>query len=244
MDQLRRIKLNINYRDDYNGRPFAEIIDNFLIAITHPFYCWEEEKYGRCYRFDLFDLQKNLLVDNFKMYCYDDIKSVIIKLAVNIFNKIINNNLEDIQLDDDIFEIHGENNTDQVLKISFEKCEWTESKRKIFDMFAYAELDTNIQGIIFHNEAIYFIKGDFDNIFIYSKNNKFNMDTVYVKTFIENLEDLPNKIYTEYNKKRLESNSIICVLDDYDVSFVLKNNKQIGQVFSSLGEIDILFIDE
>jgi hypothetical protein len=59
--QLKTLKLDILYRDDYNGRASAFLVSSYLLVKTHPFYIWGDSRkhtfYGRAYTYDVFKEQ-------------------------------------------------------------------------------------------------------------------------------------------------------------------------------------------
>jgi hypothetical protein len=53
----------ITFRDDYNGRPQIKIMsDNTKFLITHPFYSFDSNNYGRYYTY--YSLNENYDLDN------------------------------------------------------------------------------------------------------------------------------------------------------------------------------------
>jgi hypothetical protein len=56
--QLKTLKLDIPYRDDYNGRASAFLVSSYLLVKTHPFYiCGDATFYGRAYTYDVYNEQ-------------------------------------------------------------------------------------------------------------------------------------------------------------------------------------------
>lgn len=53
----------MNYRDDYNGRPDAIISGNHILLVTHPFYCFANTRYGRCYRYNVISKECYKFID-------------------------------------------------------------------------------------------------------------------------------------------------------------------------------------
>lgn len=48
---MKHIKVEIDFRQDYNGRPKAIRSGSDLFLVVHPFYCWEQPHYGRVYSY-------------------------------------------------------------------------------------------------------------------------------------------------------------------------------------------------
>ncbi|CAH6419606.1 Hypothetical protein KVN_LOCUS5 [uncultured virus] len=262
MENLKRILLNINFRDDYNGKPNAYIINNHLIVKTHPFYTFGFRS-GRCYRYDIIDIVTNKIIKNFSLYCYNGWTSFIDIIVFSIYNDIKNRIfLRKYLINEKDFIII--NHDDRSQNFSNYLClEFVETnKSNIIKEFQTGNFDKNAQGFIIYNENIYLLKSNLDHKnSIYTKDYYFDefpnkqpiiQNSIYYQMFIEKLQDLPHKNYTNYNKKCnsvQNTNKIFINVDDSEeypfyANYVKKNDKIIGQVFSSPGMIDILFIDE
>lgn len=61
----------INYRDDFNGRPKSIIAGDHILLVTHPFYCFADSRYGRCYRYNVISKEHHKFID-VDFYTFDD----------------------------------------------------------------------------------------------------------------------------------------------------------------------------
>lgn len=280
MNKLERIILNIDYRDDYNGRPCAEIKDNYLIVKTHPFYCWERNRYGRCYRYDLYDLKSNIHIQDFKVYVYDRFDSVIDKFVINIYDNLNKHIFDEYNILSSDFEIskHSKNSLD-IDAFNFSLVQTDIPKKVNMENFQLAKMNYNQYGFVVFRKNIYIITSNInDDYSVYNKENYTSdyKNTTYCNLYVNNFDNiLPNSNYTKYNVKQYKRNQIeleqteIALKNDPDCNFfyieypkdsdsdsdsdyemtldenyVNKNNKQVGQIFSCPGMLDILFINE
>lgn len=256
MENLKRITLNIDFREDYNARPKSYLCDEYMILKTHPFYCCESGKYGKCYRYDLININHNKQINNFNVYCYDNFDNVIDLLIVDIFRDLSNNIIKTYNISDPRFIVYNPNNNRADINLEFEfKSNNYTNKKELKKFFEYAKLNDNVHGIIFYDKDMFLMVGNFNKEYFINRvdiNTNEVQDSEYYDLFIKKTNNLPSESYTKYNKKYKEgkadqddSNSDSDDSDDFPFykNYVYKKNKIMGQVFSCPGMIDILFMD-
>lgn len=248
MEQLNRILLNIDFRSEPKAKPMGRIIDEYLVIKTHPFHCWESNRFGKCYRYNMYNLYENYFVNNYVVYCYENVNEIILAFLCDIYNDLKYNILKKYYIPENHFSVKNKNDNDNELFFELQLVENVNAT--IMKQFENSKLENNSHGLIMYENKVYFIMGNFNyKTYIYDQECELDKRSLYYSSFIKNNENLPNKKYTLYNNKYYNSSK------DYDDSsdeeeseffenFVYKGNKIVGQIFSYPGFLDVLFINE
>jgi hypothetical protein len=151
--KIHEFRTTIKFRDDYNGRPFANILSNqVLMLVTHPFYCWEKKRYGRCYRHDFFCAQSHLKLD-YEFYAYDTAQ---IPLPDEFFVQVMNHFESGNRGQPFLFNV-----LNHQIKLEPTQNSFIQSLKNMIN----AKLEEHVFGIFSHGGTVYELTGDFHSIF-------------------------------------------------------------------------------
>lgn len=90
-ETIKHVYLPITFRDDYHSRPEAYLHEEHLLLKINPFYCFDDNHYGRVLRYLLFNYE-GTVNSQFDAFFYDDMENFMMKTPIflEIFKKVVN----------------------------------------------------------------------------------------------------------------------------------------------------------